>query len=139
MVGKRILFVCKFNKFRSKVAEALFNKLNKNPSIKAKSAGIVSGDFLNHNTVKICKQLGVNLKGKPRGISMKLLKWQNILIIVADNIPPSIFNQKKYGKKLIVWKIHDTSEIHRKGDIKAIANNVKNIEKKIRNLVRKLK
>ena len=30
MIKKNILFVCKYNRFRSKVAEAYFNSLNKN-------------------------------------------------------------------------------------------------------------
>jgi len=37
----KILFVCKHNRFRSKVAEAFFNKLKKNKKIKAESAGLV--------------------------------------------------------------------------------------------------
>jgi len=34
----KILFLCKYNRFRSKVAEAVFNKLNHNNHMSAESA-----------------------------------------------------------------------------------------------------
>ena len=106
-----ILFVCKYNVFRSRIAEAYFNKINKNKFIKAKSAGIIASGLASENQRIALKQFGLNLDGKPRGLNVKLLKWQNIIIIVADDIPPIIFNKnKKYGKKIIVWKIKDVKK-----------------------------
>ena len=37
---KKILFVCKFNRFRSKVAEAYFKKINRNRRIKERRFGL---------------------------------------------------------------------------------------------------
>ena len=42
---KSILFVCKYNRFRSRVAEAYFKKINKNKNISVKSAGIIKGNL----------------------------------------------------------------------------------------------
>jgi len=42
---KKILFVCKYNRFRSKTAEAFFNLLKHNKKIKAKSTGLIKGDY----------------------------------------------------------------------------------------------
>ena len=44
---KNILFVCKHNVFRSKIAEAYFKKVNQNREINAKSAGIIKADIIN--------------------------------------------------------------------------------------------
>ena len=35
----KILFICKYNRFRSRVAAAYFKKINKNSKIKVESAG----------------------------------------------------------------------------------------------------
>ncbi len=105
---KRILFICKYNRFRSRIAEALFKKFNKNNNIKVKSAGIIKGEYpLDKTQVEVAKKLGINLFGKPKGISTDLLKWQDIIIIVADDVPSSIFNNKSFGKKTLIWKIND--------------------------------
>ena len=116
---RRILFVCKYNRFRSKIAEALFKKFNKNKNIKVKSAGIIIGKYpLDKIQIEISKKLDINLSGKPQGISTDLLKWQDLIIIVADDVPERIFNNSDYGKKTLVWKIKD-----------AKSNNKKEIEK----------
>ena len=41
MNKKKILFVCKHNVFRSRTAEVLFNKYNKNKKYSANSAGLI--------------------------------------------------------------------------------------------------
>ena len=61
-----------------------------------------------------------------------MLRWQDILIIVADNVPRALFeDNKKYGKKLIVWKIKDETEGNK--------NNMRKIIKAIMSKVNKLK
>ncbi len=104
-----ILFVCKYNRFRSRVAEAYFKKINKNKEIKVKSTGIIKGNYPPDKAQILgAKKLGLNIEGKPQGLSTDLLKWQNTTIIVANDVPPEIFKEnKKFGKKTIVWKIPD--------------------------------
>jgi len=128
-----ILFVCKFNRFRSRVAAAYFNKINKNKKIKARSAGLIRGSPLDKLQIQTAKSLGINIKGKPLGISTKLLKWQDAIILVSDDVPPALFaDNKKYGKKLIVWKIPDT-QINNK---KVVLKIIKSITNKIDKLVK---
>jgi len=103
-----ILFICKYNRFRSKIAEACFNKINKNKKIKVKSAGIIQGFPVNPNVISIAKEFGLKINPHPHGISSKLLKWQDKIIVVADDVPIQILN--KYKKEIIVWKIKDTKE-----------------------------
>ena len=130
-----ILFVCKHNRFRSKIAEAIFNKLNKSKRFRARSAGLIRGSPVNYFQKSVCINQGIKLRDPVNGISTKLLKWQGILVIVADDVPPSIFiNNRKYGKKLIVWKIPDAKSNERK----EIINIIKLIEKKVKLFVEAL-
>ncbi len=132
---KHILFVCKYNRFRSKSAEAIFNKLNKNKSVTSKSAGLIRGSNITKEILDSCKELGYNIKGKPQGVSTDLLKWQDTIIVVANDVPASLFkNNKKYGKKLIVWKIPDTNSNNKTAMKKIITQ----IESRIIKLIEKL-
>jgi len=121
---KNILFVCKNNRFRSKVAEAYFKKINK--KIKVSSAGLFQGFPMSKKTIVIAKGLGLKLKGKPRAMSNKLLTEQDIIIIVANDVPEKVFI-KRYCKKIIVWKIPDAGKIEKK----AIEKPIKEIIKKV--------
>ena len=106
-----ILFVCRHNRFRSKVAEVVFNKINKNPEYKAKSAGIIKGVPVADSVKKIGRENGVIIKSETQGLSEKLVGWADVFIIVANDVPTRIFNRyKKLGKKVILWNIKDVSQ-----------------------------
>src|SRR3989344_7542996 len=126
-----ILFVCKWNRFRSRVAEAYFKKINKNKSIQVKSAGLIQGEYpIDEQQYKIAKEFGININGKPQGISTDLLNWTDILIIVANDVPKKIFKEnKKYGKKTIVWKIKDENFGNERNIRKIISKIIKRIDK----------
>lgn len=132
-MNMNILFVCKHNAFRSKIAESFFNKLNKNRNIKVKSAGIMRGMRISKYIIETAKNFGIKIKGKPRGISSELLKWQDMIVIVADDVPPEIFYYRmKYGKKLIVWKIPDTES----DNVEEIKRIIFEIKLKIQGLIK---
>jgi len=133
MKKTNILFVCKHNVFRSQVAEAYFKKINKNKNFDAKSAGLIKWYPVMPNTKKVCKRLGIELKGRSKPIDAKTIQETDYVIIVADNVPKSIFNQN-YIKKVIVWKIKDTSSRNDKD----IERAVKQIIKKVDSLVKTL-
>ncbi len=132
-----ILFICKYNRFRSKIAEILFKQYNKNKELKVRSAGIIQGSFpLDKYEVAEAKKKGIILKGKPIGISSKLLKWQDVIVICADDVPSSIFSDnEQYGKKIIVWKIKD-NKTDKEGEIRNI---ISMIDKKVSEFVGKLR
>ncbi len=123
-----ILFVCKHNRFRSKVAEAVFKKLNKNKSLNAKSAGI-SLDLLRphiaENIKKVLFNKGIkNLDEISRQINKFDVKWADKIIIVSNNIDVDTFPKQK----TIVWKIPDADE----QDFSKIKKIVSDIEKKVK-------
>jgi len=144
---KNILFVCKHNVFRSQVAEEFFNKLNKNKNYKAQSAGLMpykKEDLVKDEGYiiekKIVKKFGLKFKGKSKGINSNILKKTDILVLVANNVPPSLFRKEEpaFKGKVIVWKIKDVRVKDKKKD-KVVFNSIKKIEEKIKDFVKKLK
>ena len=134
-----LLFICKYNRFRSRVAEAYFKKINKNPKIKAKSAGVFVGSYpLSQTQVRVAKSFGININGKPEPITTQKLIWQDILVVVADNIPRSLFdfNVKRYHKKNVFLNVKDTTSGN---DVKQDMRVIKEIISKIDNFYETLK
>jgi protein-tyrosine-phosphatase len=126
-----ILFLCRYNRFRSVIAEGFFKKLNKNTKYKAKSAGLIIGRPIDQNTKNIARKLGIKIKKKPEGLSTRLLGWQDLLVIVADDVPEAVFKNKEYIKKIKTIKIKDAN-------IEDSINVVKMIEFAVKLLVKKL-
>lgn len=117
-----ILFVCKYNRFRSKVAEAYFKKINKNKNLKAESAGLIYDRPTDQKQKNFAKKYGIALKGKSRLLNLNLLKNQDLIVITADDVPKMLFNKKK----VLIWKIPDS------------VYSIKLIMKKTKQLVKKL-
>lgn len=129
-----ILFICRFNKFRSKLAEAFFKKYTKKHS--AKSAGIIKGSAVDGPIIACGKRNGVTVKGTSKNITVPLLRWHDMMVIVADDVPRSLFadNVTVQGRQLRHWKIPDTSD----NNTKEMDRIAKMIEKKILRLVAEL-
>ncbi|MBU2615492.1 MAG: hypothetical protein KKC19_00110 [Nanoarchaeota archaeon] len=142
---KRILFVCKHNIFRSRIAEELFKKLIKKKDYKALSAGIIKwnkrdlrkdGGF--EAEKRVAKKKGINLSVKSRGLSSSLLRDTDIVVIVADDVSFEIFKDKSFGGKLISWKIPDVKDENKDKERVALKI-ILLIEEKIKKFVGKLR
>lgn len=128
-----ILFICKYNRFRSKVAEAYFKKISKNKRINVTSAGIieVNKPFTpkEKNRKRYIKKIfNLKVNSNSRGINARLLESQERVIIVADDVPKQIFNNWRWKDKVEIWKIKDES-----------GNNKENINKIVRAIQIKVK
>lgn len=127
----RILFLCEHNRFRSKVAETIFNRLNKNSKIKTKSAG-TKPDYLlvARNVKKALKRFGAKrINPHPKKLTKSMIKEADLIVIIANNIK---LNKKDAGrKKVLVWKISDTSQNNYKGILKRTKEIVKRVKKLI--------
>ena len=143
---KRILFICKHNVFRSQVARILFNKINKNKDYFSDSAGIIKwnkkdliGDKNYQIEKEISKNFGIKLnKYNSKNLSSLLLKKTDILVIVADDVPPILFkNEKSFNGKVIVWKTKDIKPSYKNKE-KVTKNTIKSIEKNIKKLIKTL-
>ncbi len=133
----RIIFVCKYNRFRSRVAEAYFNKINKNKEIQALSRGIIRGDYpLAKNEVAIAKENGLDISGRPQGLDVDLLKKTDLIVIVADNVPKQVF-YTTFKHRVIKWRITDIEHGDGKdlieGKVKKIMAKVDKLSKKLEN------
>ena len=127
-----LLFICKYNIFRSKVAEAYFKKINNNKNIKVDSAGIKpKGIPLDKNEFFTIKRFGIKVYGKPKMLDEKLLEWQDVTVIVANDVPPEAI-EKKYRKKLLVWKIPDITDNIKITEI--VSRIVERVEKLVKEL-----
>ena len=136
---KKILFVCKYNRFRSKTAEVYFNKINKNKGIKAMSAGIIEVNKPlslpeRKRNLYLKKKFGFILKAKSVSVSVSSLLEADKIIIVADDIPSRIFNSKKWKDKVEVWSIEDENGYDKTNINKIVGF----IIKKVDNLIKQL-
>lgn len=130
-----ILFVCRYNRFRSVITEAFFKKYNKNKSVTAKSAGAIKGRPIGEHVKQIAKEYDLKIKKAPHGLTSDLMVWQNITVVVANDVPSSLFDRnKEYGKKVIIWKIPDVKT----DTLKEMRDITNEIEKRVINLTRKL-
>ncbi len=131
-----VLFVCKNNMFRSKVAEAFFNKLSVKKN-KARSAGIIGNQGRDYNK-NVAKEYGVICMGSPTQINHNDLVWADFVIICASNIPKTILrietNNIHFHYKLIKWNVPDVYD----HDKKKIDKTLKILWKKVNKFVRKL-
>ncbi len=130
-----LLFICKYNRYRSKIAEALFKKYNKNKGIKVKSAGIQT-DFLNpyvaESVKKEMEERGANItESYSIPINNVLVKWADKVIIVADDVENDNFPEEKIFER---WEIEDASQY----DEKAIEKGANQIEAKVLKLIKRL-
>jgi protein-tyrosine-phosphatase len=107
-----VLFVCRHNRFRSRFAESYLKKINKDKSLSVKSAGIFPGTYpLEKLEVETAKSLGVDINGKPKPVTTELLKWNDLIILITNDVPRAkkLFNYSGFKNKVIVWKIKDSN------------------------------
>ena len=126
---KKILFVCKYNRFRSKFAEAYFNSINRNKNVEVSSAGIIEmnrGLLCNEKERNkyALREFGIRLGGESRGMTVKLLEDYDEIIVVAKDVPKVIFDYPKWRDKVVTWEIPDELNEDRE-NINKILNAVK--------------
>ena len=134
----KILFICKHNVFRSRIAEEYFKKINCNKKIEVISRGIVMGGHSDKEQRGIPKKiLGIDIDNrKPIPLTKQDLENSDKIIVVANDIPRRIFDyQSMYiQNKVFIWKIKD-EQLQNKKNIKIITLEIK---ERVDNLVEKL-
>lgn len=135
----KILFICKYNAFRSRIAEEYFNQINKNTKIIAISRGLLMGAKPDKEAVEIPKKLlGINIiKRSPLPVKIQELIDVDLIVVVANDIPKRIFDYQNVNlkKKLVIWKIKDEQRSNKRN----IKNIVLSIKKRVEKLNKKLK
>ena len=119
--------MCRGNRYRSRIAEEIFNKNAPNDFI-AESAGIQYQKYNDRATSIVLKEIGIELtKRKPVELTDQMLEKAS-RIIVFDGVDIS-------SKKVDVWPIKDCHA----GDEKCIRKGRKQIEKRMKKLIKELK
>jgi len=138
----KIMFVCRHNMFRSRLSEAYFNKINKNPEIIACSRGLVEGwtPLIKEQREEALK-LGIDLYGNPKTMSIREIQDQDIIIVTADDFPMDALKHEVYGmekKKVIQWRIKDDVDTGSGQNKDNIKNTIQKLMKEIEKLVKEL-
>ncbi len=139
MKTKKIIFVCKHNVFRSRIAEEYFKKINKNPNVEAVSRGLVMGGNSDAEQREISKKL-LNVDIAKRGpipLNFGEMARADSIFVVANDIPGIIFDYQKIKiqAKVIIWKIPDEQRRNKKN----ITRIVLMIKRKVEELNKNLK
>ena len=129
-----IIFICKHNVFRSRVVESYFAKINRNKNIHVSSGGLIVGEILGINQKKAMKELNVEPISKPKNVSARLLKKQDLVVVVADDVPEEIFNSRIYIKRVIFWRIPDVFDNSKEKSIKVIKSIMKRVDELVKSL-----
>ena len=128
------------------MAEILFKKMNKNKNYAASSAGLIEWhkkDLKKDQGYiaekKIMKKFGIKIKESSRGLNSSILKDTDIIVIVADDVPPSLFKKEKiFDGRVIIWKTKDV-KAGDKNKGKIAEKSIKYIQKKVGQFVKSLK
>jgi protein-tyrosine-phosphatase len=130
--------MCKYNAFRSRIAEGYFNKINKNPKIKVISRGFIMGGNADKEQKFLAKQLLEIDIGKRNPLPVKLQELidYDLIIVVANDIPKLMFDYQLVNleKKLIIWRIKD----EQKKNTRNIKRTILEIKRKVDDLNKKL-
>jgi protein-tyrosine-phosphatase len=128
MKKRKILFICRHNKFRSKIAEAYLKKINKNVDVSS-SGVVLSYSPLDKREIELIKSYGLKINGKANPTTTQLLRTQDIVIIVADDVPKSLFNYRFIKGKLFHWNVSDEHDFDEKKIRKIIEEIVRRVDK----------
>ena len=136
MTPKKILFVCKYNRFRSQIAEQFFKKYSKDKNISARSAGIFKGLYpLNKTESNSAKEFGIEIKKEPEAISIEVLRNIDVVVIVANDVPKELFlYEGRYLQEVEKWEIPDNFD----GNQDRIKRIIRKIELNVKDLIKKL-
>lgn len=105
----KILFICRHNCFRSRIAEEYMKQHSKH---EIDSAGLIpSTDGPLPVQIAVAKTYGIDIENKAKGITASFLNSFDIIVNTADDIPISLLQHKSYNKaELIGWNIPDVDE-----------------------------
>ncbi|MBI4174895.1 MAG: hypothetical protein HY517_04580 [Candidatus Aenigmarchaeota archaeon] len=124
-MANTILFVCKGNRYRSRIAEEIFNR-HAPKGFVAESAGIQFQKWNDRATPKVLMEIGVRLtKRKPKRLTRRMLSKASKIIV---------FDGVKIASSADTWPVRDC----RAGDIRCIRKGRNQIERRVKALIKSL-
>ena len=129
------MFICKHNIFRSRVAEEHMKKISKH---NISSAGLIKfGGDMKLEQQEVCKEFGLILPNQSKTLSLENLRKQDLIVIVADDVPKKIFENPDYHlNEIKKWKIKDvdSSNLDKKRIRPIVKKIIDNVEELNRSL-----
>lgn len=102
---KKVLFVCVENAGRSQMAEAFARMYG----VEACSAGTVPAGEVNPTVIKVMKEKGLALPGKPKMLTEGMIREADLVVTMGCSVqevcPKPMVEQME--KKLVDWHIED--------------------------------
>jgi protein-tyrosine-phosphatase len=102
---KKVLFVCVENAGRSQMAEAFARMYG----VDAYSAGTVPAGEINPTVIKVMKERGLPLPGKPKMLTAEMIRDADLVVTMGCSVqevcPKPMVEQME--KKLVDWHIED--------------------------------
>jgi protein-tyrosine-phosphatase len=128
----KILFIDETNRFQSKVAEAIFNKMNSNNKIIVKSAGLhYGGYYLDKKMLKACEEMRIKIDTRPVKLTKEMWNAFDFIITTSESVKLELTQEdKESGKTLISWDIEElngNSQEDMNKVIRAIAGKVREL------------
>ena len=128
---KKVLFVCVENAGRSQMAEAFARMYG----VDASSAGTVPAGETNPMVVKVMKERGLAIPGKPKMLTWDMVKAADLVVTMGCSVqevcPAPLIQEME--KKLVDWHIEDPKGKSAE-EVKKIASQ---IETKVLELLKK--
>lgn len=133
----KILFLCKWNIYRSQIAEAFFNEYSKKH--KAISARFIKPDRDNHKLViRAMKEKGIDLSNShSKALTKEMIDSADRIILMSQDLLPFAGNFQR--EKVEIWNIPDSNakeeEEHKYHELTETRDI---IEKEVKNLIKRL-
>jgi len=132
-INMKILFICKHNRFRSKVGEALMKKLG-DGNVEVRGAGVKldkAYPYVAKNVKIALREYGIgDVSDVSKLVTEEDKKWADKIIIVADNVNPQDFP----SDKVVIWPTSDCDQ----GDLDRIKEIVKGIYWEVKGFLEKM-
>jgi len=101
----KVLFVCVENAGRSQMAEALGRAYG----LETSSAGTIPAENVNPMVIRVMKERGIPLPGKPKMLTSEMINEADIVVTMGCSVqevcPKPMVEQME--KKLVDWHIDD--------------------------------
>ncbi len=106
-----ILFLCKANLFRSRMAHEFFDIHNSNLDIKTDSAALIYDFDKPHNlVVKAMEEINIDISKKiPKKVNQELINWADLIVLMFPDLEEPLFEYELNDQKIEIWNIEDLS------------------------------
>ena len=136
-----ILFLCKANLFRSRMAHEFFEMYNKNNNHIVDSAALIYDFKTPHKLViNAMKEINVDISNKnPKKVNQDLIDWADLIVLMFPDLEEPLKKFEVADKIIEIWEIEDI--VTSSNDDDRLSEFIKSriiIEKKVKDFIQNL-